>query len=42
LLAELGMEDWIGDAAKIKTKRVRTKKTDRPGCATLAEAVARK
>jgi len=29
LLAELGFEAWIGDAAKIKTKRVRKQKTDR-------------
>ena len=29
LLAELGFEVWIGDAAEIKTKRVRRKKTDR-------------
>jgi len=29
LLAELGMEVWIGDAAEIKTKRVRKQKTDR-------------
>jgi transposase len=29
LLAELGFEVWIGDAAKIKTKRVRKQKTDR-------------
>src|SRR3984885_1289839 len=29
LLAELGIELWIGDAAKIKTKRVRKQKTDR-------------
>ena len=29
LLAELSMEVWIGDAAKIKTKRVRKQKTDR-------------
>jgi hypothetical protein len=28
LLAELGMELWIGDAAKIKSKRVRKQKTD--------------
>ncbi|MFZ0584244.1 MAG: hypothetical protein WAN72_14930 [Candidatus Acidiferrales bacterium] len=28
LLAELGVEVWIGDAAKIKTKRVRKQKTD--------------
>ncbi len=29
LLAELRIEVWIGDAAKIKTKRVRKQKTDR-------------
>jgi len=29
LLAELGIELWIGDAAKLKTKRVRKKKSDR-------------
>ena len=29
LLTELGIELWIGDAAKIKTKRVRKQKTDR-------------
>src|SRR5271169_3107949 len=29
LLRELGIEVWIGDAAKIKTKRVRKQKTDR-------------
>jgi transposase len=29
LLAELGIEVWIGDAAKIKAKRVRKQKTDR-------------
>jgi transposase len=28
LLAELGMELWIGDAAQIKSKRVRKQKTD--------------
>jgi transposase len=28
LLAELGMELWIGDAAEIETKRVRKQKTD--------------
>jgi transposase len=28
LLAELGIEVWIGNAAKIKTKRVRKQKTD--------------
>src|SRR5229473_5917302 len=29
LLAELSIEVWIGDAAEIKTKRVRKRKTDR-------------
>ena len=29
LLAELGIEMWIGNAAEIKTKRVRKQKTDR-------------
>src|SRR6202051_4335281 len=29
LLAELGIELWIGDAATIKSKRVRKQKTDR-------------
>lgn len=29
LLAELGIELWIGDAAEIRTKRVRKQKTDR-------------
>ena len=29
LLAELNIELWIGDAAKIRAKRVRTHKTDR-------------
>lgn len=29
LLAELGIELWIGDAAEIKTRRVRKQKTDR-------------
>ena len=29
LLAELGVEMWIGNAAEIKTKRVRKQKTDR-------------
>jgi hypothetical protein len=41
LLAKLGIEVWIGVAAKIKTKRVRKQKTDcRPGCPTSAEAAA--
>src|ERR1700732_5063209 len=34
LLTELGIEVWIGDAAEIKTKRVRKQKTD-PGDAQL-------
>ena len=29
LLAELGIETWIGDAAKIKRQRIRKQKTDR-------------
>jgi transposase len=29
LLHELGFELWIGDAAEIRTKRVRKQKTDR-------------
>jgi transposase len=29
LLAELGFEVWIGDAAEIKTRRAKKKKTDR-------------
>jgi transposase len=29
LLAELNIELWMGDAAKIRAKRVRKKKTDR-------------
>ena len=29
-LAELNFELWIGDAAKIRAKRVRKQKTDRP------------
>src|ERR1700674_3855396 len=29
LLAELGIEVWIGDAAEIRTKRIRKQKTDR-------------
>jgi transposase len=33
LLAELGMELWIGDAAQIKAKRVRKQKTDWCRCA---------
>jgi Transposase len=29
LLAEMGIEVWLGDAAKIQTKRIRKQKTDR-------------
>jgi transposase len=36
LLAELGMELWIGDAAEIKTKRVRKQKTDREDARLLS------
>ena len=32
LLAELGIELWIGDAAEIKTRRVRKQKTDSMRC----------
>jgi transposase len=35
LLAELGIELWIGDAAEIQTKRVRKQKTDRNDAALL-------
>jgi transposase len=35
LLAELGIEVWIGDAAEIKTKRVRKQKTDRNNAGLL-------
>jgi transposase len=35
LLAELGIEVWIGDAAEIKTKRVRKQKTDRENAKLL-------
>jgi transposase len=37
LLAELGIEVWIGDAAEIKTKRVRKQKTDRDGARLLTK-----
>jgi len=40
LLAELGIELWIGDAAEIRTLRVRKQKTDRHDGTTLAEAAA--
>ena len=39
LLAELQLELWIGDAAEIRTKRVRKQKTDRQD-AQLILAVA--
>jgi transposase len=35
LLAELGIEVWIGDAAQIKTKRVRKQKPDREDAGLL-------
>ena len=35
LLTELGIELWIGDAAEIKTRRVRKQKTDRNDAALL-------
>jgi transposase len=35
LLAELGFEVWIGNAAEIKTQRVRKQKTDRRGALLL-------
>jgi hypothetical protein len=34
LLGELNYELWIGDPAKIRAKRVRKQKNDRPGCRT--------
>ncbi len=37
LVAELGIEVWIGDAAKIKTKRVRKQKTDRQDAQLLLQ-----
>ncbi len=37
LLAELGMELWIGDAAEIKTKRVRKQNTDREDARLLLQ-----
>jgi transposase len=38
LLAELGIEVWIRDAAEIKTKRVRKQKTDRNDASVEAAA----
>jgi transposase len=37
LLAELGIEVWIGDAAEIKTKRVRKQKADREDAKLLLQ-----
>ena len=34
LLAELRIELWIGDAAEIRTQRVRKQKTDRQDCSS--------
>jgi transposase len=42
LLAELGIEVWIGDAAKIKTKRVRKQKTDREDARLLLRLLREK
>jgi transposase len=42
LLAELGMELWIGDAAEIKTKRVRKQKTDREDARLLLRLLQEK
>jgi transposase len=39
LLAELGLELWIGDPAKIKAKRVRKQKTDREDARLLLKLV---
>ena len=42
LLAELGMELWIGDAAEIKSKRVRKQKTDREDARLLLRLLQEK
>ena len=42
LLTELGMELWIGDAAKIKSKRVRKQKTDREDARLLLRLLLQK
>src|SRR2546426_4881768 len=39
LLAELGMEVWIGDPAEIKTKRVKKQKTDRKDAQLLLKLI---
>src|SRR5271168_873607 len=42
LLAELGFEVWMGDAAEIKTKRVRKQKTDREDARLLLRLLLQK
>ena len=42
LLTELGFEVWIGNAAEIKTQRVRKQKTDRKRCSRGAQVAAGK
>ena len=42
LLAELGIEVWIGDAAEIKTKRVCKQKTESQRCRAFAKTAAGK
>ena len=42
LLAELGIELWIGDAAEIKTRRVRKQKTDREDARLLLRLLQEK
>ena len=42
LMAELGIEVWIGDAAEIKTKRVRKQKTDREDARLLLRLLQEK
>ena len=41
LLAELGIELWIGDAAEIKTRRVRKQKTDTNDARLLLKLLGR-
>jgi transposase len=41
-LAELGIEVWFGDAAKIKTKRVRKQKTNRQDAQLLLKLLLEK
>jgi len=42
LLAELGFELWIGNAAEIKIKRVRKQKTDRNGRTEADRKIAKR